>query len=249
MRKTLLMVLLFTGYWANANQLKSITTPPQENGKPQKLNITVSDKGHISLWDINTGHAITGVLIPSGLSVDKFSYNSEENYVAAICSKTVNEAQLFIWKPTVDKGKFIKLSKTKKVNDIRICNDNRNILVSYADNSVEYIAIATMQVVMQISSKIGAVNLKEIIINKSQNFVIVPCTNGVCVYDLDTKTLVKELNIEAEKITFSPNGKTLLIKTQEKVRMYTTQTWSLIMEKDAALLDLADKKRATYLNK
>lgn len=76
--------------------------------------------------------------------------------------------------------------------------------------------------------------------------MVVPCTNGVCIYNLDTKTLIKELNIEAEKMTFSPNGKKLLIKTQGKVKVYDIQTWNLLMEKDALLLNLADKNRALY---
>lgn len=239
MRKIVLLALLFTGYWANANQLtkqnaqlKGNQNPPQENGKMQKLTVTVSDKGHISLWDINKGHTITGVLIPNGLSVNEFSYNSEENYVVAVCSKTLNNAKLFIWKPNEDEGKFIKLSKTKKVSDIHLCSDDTNILVSYTDNSVEYIALATMQVVMQISPKRAAINLKEIIINKSQNLVVVPCTNGVCIYNLGTKTLVKELNVEAEKIAFSPDGEKILLIAQKQLYMYSTESWELLSIKN-----------------
>lgn len=240
MRKTLFVALLFAAYCAKAHQQKPTTLTTNHTNKTiatlscktQKLYVVASNKGSISLWDANTGHMKANMVVPNGLTVQEVQYNEAENYVVAVCYKTLNDAQLFIWQPNEDEGKFIRLSKTKKVSDIRLCNDNVNILVSYTDNSVEYIALATMQVIMQISPKETAVNLKEIIINKSLNLVVVPHTNGLCVYNLGAKILVKELNVEAEKIAFSPDGEKILLIAKKQLYVYSTESWELLSIKN-----------------
>lgn len=254
MRKTLFVALLFAAYCAKAHQQKpttlttnhtnkTITTP---SCKTQKLYVVASNKGSISLWDANTGHMKANMVVPNGLTVQEVQYNETENYVVVVCYKTLNDAQLFMWKPETDEKKFITLSKTKKVKDIRIGEDNATLFVLYNNNSLEYIELSTQKKLLSISPIAGTVNINNILLNK--NLILLPTDNGeLYIYNTDSQEQVKKLSgIEAQKITFSPNGKALLISTETKVKIYDTKTWQLTTEKDAAILERADTRSTSY---
>lgn len=240
MRKTALLALLFVGYWANASQHNVITEKNTnaeiraKHYKPEKLVATASESGRISLWDANTGHMKNSVVIPEGLTVNEVTYNREVNFVVAVCSKTLKDALLFVWNPESDTKNFVALSKTQQAKEIRICEGSTAILVSYPDNSVEYLELPTAKRIFHFDPKTNyTINMQSIAISKDKKLMFAPSTNGgAYVLDINTQTQIKQLEgINAQSAIFSPDGKSLLVITDKNIKIYNTETWEVTEEK------------------
>lgn len=241
MRKTALLALILVSYWANARQHSPLITQKNTDDgiernlhKTQKFIVTGTDRGRISLWDANTGHMKSSALIPEGLTLKQLRYNAEKNFVVAVCSKTLKDALLFIWNPETDDQNFVSLSITQQAKEIRICDDNSTLLVSYPDNSIEYIELPTAKKLFRFKPTDNhQINLQNTIISKNKKLMFIPTSNGEAyIFDIATQTQIKKLEgINTQTAIFSPDGASLLIITEGNIKIYNTQTWEITTDK------------------
>lgn len=235
----LLLAMFFTVYWASANQLlqpsfklKSDSSFIKKIDKTQELTITVSEKGHVSLWDVSTGDLKSSVLLPQDLVIEDVQYNQTDNFVVAICSKAFNNYLLYIWDVETDSKGFVSLSKTKGVNGIRVNEAATHIWVTYTDNSIEYISLKDFKPEFKIDN-LHSIDIQKIIFNSDNSLMIIPTDNEVIVYDINKQLILQKISaVSTIKITFSPNGESLLLLSENYLYIYSTSSWSLTSTKE-----------------